>query len=46
MEEKNMPEDEQRAHRAGRENGVMIFNKSKAHPLRKHRDEWKAGRKE
>lgn len=39
-EEKNMPEDQQRAQRAGRENGMMIFNKSKQHPLRKHRDEW------
>ena len=39
-EEKNLPEDEQRARRAGRENGPMIFNKSKEHPLRKHRDEW------
>jgi UPF0176 protein len=46
MEEKNMPEDEQRAHRAGRENGMMIFNKSKAHPLRKHRDEWKEKRQQ
>jgi UPF0176 protein len=43
-DEKNMPEDEQRAHRAGRENGMKIFNKSKDHPLRKHRDEWKAER--
>jgi UPF0176 protein len=43
-EEKNMPEDEQRAQRAGRENGMMIFNKSKQHPLRKHRDEWKGER--
>ncbi len=42
MEEKNLPPDEQRAVRAGRENGMMIFNKSKQHPLRKHRDEWKA----
>ncbi len=41
MEEKNMPPDEQKALRAGRENGMMIFNKSKQHPLRKHRDEWK-----
>jgi len=39
-EEKNLPPDEQRARRAGRENGQMIFNKSKQHPLRKHRDEW------
>jgi len=39
-EEKNLPGDEQRVRRAGRENGQMIFNKSKQHPLRKHRDEW------
>ncbi len=45
MEEKNLPPDEQRAHRAGRENGMMIFNKSKAHPLRKHRTEWEEQRK-
>jgi UPF0176 protein len=41
MEEKNLTEDEQRARRAGRENGMMVFNKSKDHPLRKHRSEWK-----
>jgi len=41
MEEKNLPEDQQRERRAGRENGMMIFNKSKEHPLRKHRSEWK-----
>jgi UPF0176 protein len=46
MEEKNLPEDQQREHRAGRENGMMIFNKSKEHPLRKHRSEWKAMRGE
>ena len=40
-DEKNLPPDEQRAKRAGRENGMMIFNKSKEHPLRKHRSEWK-----
>lgn len=40
VEEKNLPEEEQRAKRVGRENGVKIFNKSKDHPLRKHRDEW------
>ena len=40
MEEKNLPPDEQRARRAGRENGVMVFNKSKDHPIRKHRDSW------
>ncbi len=44
VEEKNMPEEEQRKHRAGRENGMMIFNKSKEHPLRKHRSEWKVMR--
>jgi UPF0176 protein len=44
MQEKNLPADEQRARRAGRENGVMIFNKSKDHPLRKHRNEWKEER--
>jgi len=38
--EMHMPADEQRERRAGRENGTMIFNKSKDHPLRKHRDEW------
>ncbi|MCW3123649.1 MAG: putative rhodanese-related sulfurtransferase [Flavipsychrobacter sp.] len=41
MTEKNLPADEQRERRAGRENGMMVFNKSKQHPLRKHRDEWK-----
>lgn len=39
-EEKNLPIEEQRIRRAGRENGPMIFNKSKDHPLRKHRAEW------
>lgn len=39
-EEKNLPVEEQRIRRAGRENGPMIFNKSKDHPLRKHRSEW------
>lgn len=43
-EEKNLPADEQRERRAGRENGPMIFNKSKEHPLRKHRSEWKEDR--
>lgn len=42
--EKNLPEEEQRKLRAGRENGTMIFNKSKDHPIRKHRDQWKAER--
>ncbi len=40
-EEMHLPEEEQRLRRAGRENGPMIFNKSKDHPLRKHRSEWK-----
>lgn len=40
VEEKNLPKDEQRARRSGRENGPMIFNKSKEHPLRKHRSQW------
>jgi UPF0176 protein len=39
-EEKDLPKDEQRIRRAGRENGPMIFNKLKDHPLRKHRSEW------
>ena len=43
-EEKNLPEEEQRIRRAGRENGPMIFNKSKEHPLRKHRSEWQGQR--
>jgi UPF0176 protein len=34
-EEYNLPEEEQRKLRAGRENGIKIFNKSKDHPLRK-----------
>ncbi len=41
QEEMHLPKDEQKIRRAGRENGTMIFNKSKDHPLRKHRDEWK-----
>lgn len=44
QEEMHLPADEQKARRAGRENGTMIFNKSKDHPLRKHRDEWSAER--
>ncbi len=40
MDEKNMPDDERRALRAGRQNGMMVFSKSKDHPLRKHRDQW------
>jgi UPF0176 protein len=39
-EEKNLPAEEQKVRRAGRENDAMIFNKSKEHPLRKHRGEW------
>ncbi|MBC7554804.1 MAG: rhodanese-related sulfurtransferase [Taibaiella sp.] len=45
MEEKNLSPEDQRARRAGRENGMMIFNKSKEHPLRKHRKEWEAEQK-
>ncbi|MBS1771795.1 MAG: rhodanese-related sulfurtransferase [Bacteroidetes bacterium] len=44
-DEHNLPEEEQRALRAGRENGPKIFNKSKDHPLRKHREQWKEERK-
>ena len=44
--EYHLPEEEQRALRAGRENGIKIFNKSKDHPLRKHRDTWKQERDE
>jgi UPF0176 protein len=33
--EKKLPEEEQKKRRAGRENGTMVFNKSKDHPLRK-----------
>lgn len=40
-QEKNLSPEDQRAQRAGRENGMMVFNKSKDHPLRKHRSEWK-----
>lgn len=46
VEEKNLPKDEQRQKRAGRENGPMVFNKSKDHPLRKHRSEWNILREE
>jgi UPF0176 protein len=42
--EHHLPEEEQRALRAGRENGIKIFNKSKDHPLRKHREEWQQER--
>lgn len=34
MEEHSLPVEEQRARRAGRENGIKIFNKAKDHPLR------------
>ncbi|MFT4060895.1 MAG: rhodanese-related sulfurtransferase [Edaphocola sp.] len=43
-EEHHLPEEAQRALRAGRENGIKIFNKSKDHPLRKHREEWQQQR--
>jgi UPF0176 protein len=39
QEEIHLPEDEQRQRRAGRENGTMIFNKSKQHPLRRRLNE-------
>ncbi len=42
--EHHLPEEEQRTLRAGRENGIKIFNKSKDHPLRKHRKEWEEQR--
>lgn len=45
-EEYHLPVALQREKRAGRENGIKIFNKSKDHPLRKHRNEWKAQRSE
>jgi UPF0176 protein len=35
-----LPEEEQALLRKGTDKGAMIFNKSKDHPLRKHRDEW------
>jgi UPF0176 protein len=38
-----LPEEEQAALRKGIDKGQMIFSKSKNHPLRKHRDEWKGG---
>lgn len=38
----HLPIEEQRKLREGRENGIKIFNKSKDHPLRKHRNEWPA----
>lgn len=42
--EYHLPVEEQRSRRAGRENGIKIFNKSKDHPLRKHRAEWQKER--
>jgi UPF0176 protein len=33
--------EEQAELRKGKDNGQMIFSKSKDHPLRKHRDDWK-----
>lgn len=36
-----LPEEQQAQLRKGIDRGRMIFNKSKNHPLRKHRDEWK-----
>ncbi|MBS1776646.1 MAG: rhodanese-related sulfurtransferase [Bacteroidetes bacterium] len=44
-DEKKLPKDEQKSRRAGRENDAMIFNKSKDHPIRKHRHEWNILRK-
>lgn len=46
QEEFGLPQEEQRERRAGRENGIKIFNKSKDHPLRKHRNTWAAERGE
>lgn len=36
-----LPAEEQEVLRKGKQNGQMIFSKSKDHPLRKHRDDWK-----
>ena len=44
LEEHRLPSEEARAIRAGRNAGNKHFNKSKDHPLRKHRDEWKQAR--
>jgi len=41
-----LPEAEQEAIRKGIDKGQMIFNKSKDHPLRKHRDDWAAEREQ
>ncbi len=40
VEEKDLPKEEQRMKRMGRENDQMIFNKSKDHPLRRYRGDW------
>jgi len=40
-EELRLPREQQRTWRAAREHGPAVFNKSKDHPLRKHRDQWK-----
>lgn len=40
QKEYHLPVEEQRKRRMGRDNGQMIFNKSKDHPLRKHRTQW------
>lgn len=41
----HLPEEEQLEIRKGIDKGQMIFNKSKDHPLRKHRSEWKLERR-
>lgn len=46
VNEYHLPEEAQRALRAGRENGIKIFNKSKDHPLRKHRAAWQQERED
>lgn len=40
MEEKNLPESLQKARWEGRKNDTKVFNKSRHHPLRRHRREW------
>lgn len=42
--EYHLSPEEQKTLRAGRENGIKIFNKSKDHPLRKHRKQWEEER--
>ena len=44
QEEYHLPYEEQKKLWSGRHNGPMIFNKSKDHPLRKHRKEWEVER--